>query len=125
MMHLTVAGNLGRDAEIKQTSAGPVLEFTVASSTKRGGNETTTWVRCSMFGKRGEALSRYLTKGTSVTVVGELSAREYQDKQGQTKTSLDVRASDIKLQGGGQHRAPAPTREPGDDTDEDGYDPFR
>ena len=58
-------------------------------------------------------------------VGGELTVREYRDKQGQTKTSLDLRAYEVTLQGGGQQRAPAPTREPGDDTDEDGYDPFR
>ena len=53
-----------------------------------------------MFGKRAEALGQYLTKGQAVTVSGTVSQREYTDKDGNKKTSTDVRVNDIALQGG-------------------------
>jgi single-strand DNA-binding protein len=92
--------NLGRDAEVRQTNAGPVLSFSGASTTKKGQEELTTWVRCSMFGKRGEALAKYLTKGSKVMVSGAMTMREYQDKNGATKTSLEMNVSELGFAGG-------------------------
>lgn len=95
MITATIAGNLGADAELKQTSnGGTVLRFRVASTSKRGQNETTTWVGCSWFGKRAEAVAQYLSKGASVVVAGELSTTE---KDGKTYVNLDV--SNLKLMG--------------------------
>ena len=45
------------------------------------------------------AQSGYLTKGKQVYVDGRLEAREYQDQQGQTRTSLDVTANELQLLG--------------------------
>ncbi len=106
MMNLTVTGNLGADAELKTTPKGDtVCEFRVASSAGRKGSESTTWVRCALWGKRGEGLAQYLTKGTPVCVVGEMSVREY-TSQGATKFSLEVRVHDVALQGGKRNDAP-------------------
>jgi len=118
MISATVCGNLGRDAELRDTSAGPVLSFSVASSTKRGSEEITTWVRCSLFGKRGTAIASYMTKGKMVVASGSLMLRPYM-KDGQQQTSLDLNVNDVKFFDTGKR---APAREPGDDTDED---PFR
>jgi single-strand DNA-binding protein len=100
MIHGMIAGNIGGDAEIRQTQDGQsVCSFSVASSSKVKGNEVTTWVRCSMWGKRGEALSKFLIKGAKVSVVGALSMRSY-EKNGETKTSLECRVDDVALMGG-------------------------
>lgn len=103
MISATITGNLGRDAEIKTTQSGDTIcEFSVASSRRaKGGKDETTWVKCSLWGKRGQALSQYLTKGARVAVVGELSVREYAKKDGTKGVSIEVRASDIDLMGGG------------------------
>jgi single-strand DNA-binding protein len=99
----TLAGNIGNDAELKAIPNGTVCEFSVASSRKdKGGKETTQWVRCSLFGKRGEALQKYLTKGSRVTVIGELQVRQYDKKDGGTGVSVEIRASEVALMGGGQ-----------------------
>lgn len=118
MILVTVAGNLGRDAEMRDTSAGPVLSFSVASTSRRGADKTTTWVRCSMFGRRGEALRAHLTSGTRVTVTGTGALRSYTTRDGEQRTELDVTVSELALQGGGERRQ---TREPGDDRDEDPF----
>lgn len=101
MIASTVAGNIGKDAKLRHTPNGEsVCSFSVASNSKRGDKDVTTWVRCSLWGKRGTALMKYLTKGTRVAVSGSLSLREY-DKDGETKTSLELNVQDVALLGGG------------------------
>lgn len=95
MISAVVAGNLGKDSEVRQAGNSTVCSFSVASSTKVKGEEVTTWVRCSLFGKRGEALAEYLTKGKSVCVSGGLTTREYEGK-----TYIEMRVDDVKLMGG-------------------------
>ena len=99
MNSITIAGTLGRDAEVRYLNSGdPICNFSVADSAGR--DKPTIWWSCSLFGKRAEALSQYLTKGQSVTVVGSISEREFTDKNGNHRKSMDVRVSEIALQGG-------------------------
>ena len=60
-----------------------------------------------MWGKRAEVLTQYLTKGTTVGVFGDLSTRSY-EKDGQTRTSIEVRVDDVDLLGGGGEASDAP-----------------
>ncbi|MDD5037428.1 MAG: single-stranded DNA-binding protein [Methylococcaceae bacterium] len=97
---LCFTGNLGKDAETRYTQSGDaVVSFSAACKAGFGDKATTTWLRCSMFGKRGESVAPYLTKGTLVGVSGEFSAREWKDKDGQKRTSLEVRVNDLTLLG--------------------------
>lgn len=99
MNSITIAGPLGRDAEVRYLNSGdPVCSFSVADSAGR--DKPTIWWNCSLFGKRAEALSQYLTKGQSVTVVGSITEREFTDKNGNHRKSMEVRVSEIALQGG-------------------------
>ncbi len=65
----------------------------------QGRDKPAIWWRCSIFGKRAEALAPYLKKGQQVTIVGSVSEREYTDKDGAKRTSMDVRVNDLALQG--------------------------
>jgi len=105
-----VYGNLGRDAELRYTQTGnPVLRFTVAASsvqgTGEGRQEHTDWYNVSLFGKRGETIAPYLTKGTRVAVVGRLQHRPYTRQDGTAGCALDVIASEIDCAGGGRREA--------------------
>jgi single-strand DNA-binding protein len=92
---------IGKDCETRYTNAGDaIVNFTAAVQSGYGDKEVTTWVNCSMFGKRGEAVSPYLLKGTQIAVSGELTNRKYTDKSGNEKYSLDVRVNDVTLLGG-------------------------
>lgn len=95
-------GNLGKGAETRYLQSGdPVVSFSVGVKSGYGDKATTTWARCSMFGKRGEAVAPYLVKGQQVAISGEASLREYTDKQeGQSRASLEVRVNDLTLVGG-------------------------
>lgn len=106
-------GNLGRDCDTRYTQSGDaVVSFSVGVKAGFGDKATTTWANCSMFGKRGEAVSAYLKKGTLVGIVGEVNLREYQDKEGQKRYSLDVRVNDLTLLGGKSDRSESAPSQP-------------
>lgn len=93
-------GNLGNQAEQRYTQGGDsIVSFSVAVKSGFGDKAVTTWVRCTMFGKRGESVLPYLNKGQLVGVSGEFSAREWDDKEGQKRTSVEVRVNDLTLLG--------------------------
>lgn len=101
MNSITFDGRVGADAELRYTPGGdPVLSFRVASDVGFGERKTTNWFSCQVWGKRGESLKDYLTKGQQVTVYGVLTLREWEDKEGAKRLSPDVRVNDVTLQGG-------------------------
>lgn len=96
MKAITIAGRIGKDAETRNTQGGDqVTGFTVAVDEGFGDKKRTIWFEVSQWGKRGAAVAPYLKKGSSVTVTGDLSTREYEGK-----TYLTIRAHDLTLQGG-------------------------
>ena len=107
MNSITIAGQLGKDAEIRYMPNGdPVASFSVADS--QGKDKPTIWWRCQLFGKRAESLAPYLLKGQAVTVSGTVTEREYTDKNGEHKKTMEIRVQDVALQGGKRDAAPAP-----------------
>ena len=122
---ITVAGTLGKDAEVKYLSSGdPICNFSVADS--QGRDKPTIWWNCGLYGKRAESLSQYLVKGQAVTVTGTVSEREWTDKNGQPRKSMDVRVNDVALQGGRRDAEPQQERQrpaarpaPQEDMDDD------
>lgn len=95
MKNITIAGRLTRDAENRTAGSDNVTGFSVAVDDRQGKEKSTLFFDCNLWGKRGESLSQYLTKGSSVTVSGDLSTREHNGK-----TYLTVRVADVTLQGG-------------------------
>jgi len=99
MNSITVAGQLGKDSEVRFLPNGdPVANFSVADS--QGKDKDAIWWNCQLFGKRAESLSQYLVKGQAVTITGSVSQRKYTDKNGQERISTDVRVNEVALQGG-------------------------
>lgn len=94
MLNLTIAGNLGKDAETREVGGDTVTSFNVGVS---GRDKTTTWVRCSLWGKRGSALAPHLTKGSKVCVSGGATFGVYKDQP-----QVDLRVSEVTLMGGGK-----------------------
>ena len=121
-------GNLGQDPELRHTQGGQaILNLRIATNESylnRDGErqEKTEWHTVIIWGKRGEALSKFLTKGKQIFVEGRLQTRFWEDKQGAKRYSTEVVATDIILlggasRGGGQRTsyddAPAPTGDEG------------
>lgn len=99
----TCTTRLYKDAEQRYTQSGDsIVSFKGAVDSGYGQNKATTWIKFTLFGKRGESLLPYLKDKTQVAVSGELSNREYTDKEGQKRYSLEVRVNDVTLLGGKQ-----------------------
>jgi single-strand DNA-binding protein len=92
---VTIAGNLGRDIEVKHSAAGnAVASFSVAVSRKRGEETETTWVRCVAFGELAENLAGVAHKGTRVIVSGRLQESRWTDKEGSERVTLELVADE-------------------------------
>lgn len=95
MRKITIAGNITKDAAIRQAGNDQVAGFSVAVNYKVKDEKHVMFFDCSLFGKRATALGPHLTKGSSVTVVGDFGTREYEGK-----TYMTIRVDDVALQGG-------------------------
>ena len=95
MKSITIAGNIGKDAVTRTTGNGDkVTSWSVAVEERNGQEKRSLWFDCTLWGKRGESLAPYLTKGGKVAVSGELSTREHGGK-----TYLTIRAEQVTLLG--------------------------
>ena len=121
-------GNLGQDPELRMTSGGQaVLKLRLATSEtyldrNKVRQERTEWHSVVVWGKRGEALSKILAKGSRIFVEGGLRTSSYDDKEGHKRYRTEVVANNIILSGGGRggprtqestEGAPEPSPSPG------------
>jgi single-strand DNA-binding protein len=93
MKIITIAGNIGKTAEIRTAGQNKVTGWTVAVDDGWGDNKSTIWFDCNWWGLRGEKVAQYIQKGGKITVSGELSKREHEGK-----TYLTVNVNDVTLQ---------------------------
>ncbi|MCC6546353.1 single-stranded DNA-binding protein [Candidatus Sumerlaeota bacterium] len=78
-------GNLTRDPESRSTNTGlNVTKFSIAVNDRRSGkdSETTMFIRVEAWGKTGDLVAQYMTKGSQVLVEGRLKIDEYKAKDG-------------------------------------------
>jgi single-strand DNA-binding protein len=125
MNSISIAGVLGKDSDMRSMPNGDaVCNFSIADS--MGKDKPTIWWNCQLMGKRAESLGRYLVKGQAVTVSGSVSEREWTDRDGVVKKSMNVRVQDVALQGGRreQEERPAPRQAPKQDSFDDQDLPF-
>jgi single-strand DNA-binding protein len=141
-----IIGNLGSDPEMRYTPSGrAVTQFNVAvnQSTKNQQTgewvEETDWFRVTVWGDRAERMAEALRKGNKVFVEGRFRTRQFEGRDGQTRTALEITADSIvnlekrgrdedgAMGGGGEGsfagataaRPSAPARSGGDDTELD------
>lgn len=106
MNNTTVAGNVARDMEVRYLPNGDAVgNFSVADN--QGKDKQAIFWNCSLYGKRAETLSQYITKGQAVTVSGTVTEREWKDKEGNNRKTMEIRVNDVALQGGRREDAPA------------------
>jgi single-strand DNA-binding protein len=80
MQNITISGNIGKDAELRDTRDSKVLSFNVGVKNGYGKDAGSVWYRCSLWGKAAEVFANSLKKGTKVFVSGELTHDEYEGK---------------------------------------------
>jgi single-strand DNA-binding protein len=98
-------GNLGADPELRYTKGGQAIMKLRLATTERFKDQSgewkdrTEWHRVTVWGKRAEGLSKFLTKGSSIFVEGSLRTSSY-EKEGQKHYSTEINAFNIVLAGG-------------------------
>lgn len=98
-----LVGNMTADPELRYTRSGTaVVSLRIATSnshkTKDGEiREEKLYINAVVWSKRAENCARYLKKGMPVFVSGRLISREWQDKNGQRKESIDLNVEDIQF----------------------------
>ncbi len=108
-----LVGRLGRDPETRYTGAGQaVANFSVATDESykdRSGErqKRTEWHKIVAWGKQAEFAQQYLKKGSLIYLEGRIQSREWQDKEGQKRTSFEIVASQFRFIGGRAESAAA------------------
>jgi single-strand DNA-binding protein len=101
-----LVGRLGRDPETRYTGGGQaVANFSVATDETykdRNGErqKRTEWHKIVVWGKQAEIAQQYLKKGSLVFIEGRIQSREWQDKEGQKRTSFEIVANNFRMLGG-------------------------
>ncbi len=103
---VTLIGRLGRDPELKYTASGTAYcRFSMATDdswTDRNSGERqerTEWHNIVAWERLAEICGQYLAKGRMVYIEGSISSRQWEDKEGNKRTSFDIRARDMVLLG--------------------------
>tara|TARA_B100000963_G_C22421059_1_gene577655 strand:- start:268 stop:711 length:444 start_codon:yes stop_codon:yes gene_type:complete len=97
-------GNLGRDPEIKKLDSGATLaSFSMATSEnytdKQSGKkiEQTDWHDVVLWRGLAEVAEKYLKKGTKIYIEGRLKKRSWQDREGNTRYSVEIIGNEMTI----------------------------
>ena len=102
---VVISGNLTRDPDLRSLPSGnSVCSLRIATNTRR--KENGEWVdkpnyfSVTVWGAQGENCNRFLTKGRPVAIDGRLEWREWQDKEGNKRESVEIVADSVQFLGG-------------------------
>jgi single-strand DNA-binding protein len=101
-----LVGRLGRDPETRYTGGGQaVANFSVATDEsykdKNGERQKRTeWHKIVVWSKLAEIAQQYLRKGSLLYLEGRIQTREWQDKEGQKRTTTEIVATNFRMLGG-------------------------
>lgn len=101
---VVISGNLTRDPELRATAGGmSVLKLGIAVNDRRKNQQTGEWedvpnfFDVTVFGQRGESLSRFLSKGSKIAVEGRLRWSQWETKEGEKRSKVEIVADDIEF----------------------------
>jgi single-strand DNA-binding protein len=126
-------GNVGNDPEVRAISSGArVAQFNLATTRSWNGpggdkQEKTEWHRCVLWNNRAsggglaDVVERYVRKGDRLYIEGNIEYRQWQDREGQTRYTTEIRVREMIMlgsrgasgdseNGGGRSRSAAPER---------------
>lgn len=97
MNKVILTGRLTADIEIRQTNSGlAVTSFTLAVKRPRD-KDATDFINCVAWRQQAEFLGRYFKKGDPLEVVGTLTSRAYEDKNGNKRTVFEVVCDEVSF----------------------------
>jgi len=103
---VVITGNLTRDPELRSTGGGTsICKLRVAVNSRRKDGQSGEWVDkpnyfdVTVWGAQGENCANYLSKGRPIAVDGRLQWREWTDKDGNKRQSVDIVADSVQFLG--------------------------
>lgn len=105
-------GNVGKDAEVKHLESGKIIaKFPLATNksyTNQAGEKITEtqWHNILAWGKSAEFAEKWIKKGSSIIVEGEIQYRQYEDKDGVTKYITEIVCDKFHFAGGKKEEKP-------------------
>ena len=99
MNKIFLVGNLTRDPELSTVGAEStsVCRFAIAVNRRSSANKETDFFNITAWRALGENCAKFLKKGSKVAVNGEIQIRNYEDKEGNKRTAVDVVASEVEF----------------------------
>lgn len=100
---VAIMGRLVADPELRTTTNGAnVCTFRIAcerSYTPKGQQRQADFVDIVAWGKTAEFICKFFQRGSMIAIDGSLQTRNYQDKQGNKRTAVEVLANNISFAG--------------------------
>ncbi len=100
---VAIMGRLVADPELRTTQQGTnVCAFRIAcerSYTPKGQQRQADFVDIVAWGKTAEFICKFFQKGSMIAIDGSIQTRQYQDKQGNKRTAVEVLANNISFAG--------------------------
>ena len=112
MNKVELMGRLTRDPEVRYATGNDTLaitRFSLAINRTRSKEEAVDFINCVAFGKTGEFVGKYFTKGQMMALSGRIQVNPYTDKDGNKRTSTDIVAEEVFFTGGKSEGVSAPS----------------
>ena len=105
MNKVMLIGNVGADPQVKYLEQGVCVAQVRLATTERGYTlqngtqvpERTEWHNCVFWRKQAEVVEKYVRKGDKLYVEGKIQTRDYTDRQGISRKSIDIVADNLEL----------------------------
>ena len=111
MIQMQIIGNLGADPERRVLNDGRVLvTFPVAVTRRRGGRETTEWVKVTTYDTQAENCFRYLAKGRKGYAQGDPKAYGYRNKLEEITAQIELSARLVEFLSSKDEGQPQPAQ---------------
>lgn len=108
---VAIIGRLAASPELKTTNSGKsVCSFRIANDSgykDASGQSHTNWLDVTAWGKTAEFICKYFPKGALIAIDGRLQTRQYQDKNGQNRTAVEIVAQNVSFCGSKESTIPA------------------
>lgn len=92
-----LTGRMTKDAETKTLSTGSTITSFTLAVDRGGKSKETDFIECKAWGKTGDFVSQYFSKGKPITVVGKIQTRTYEAQDGSKRKVVDVLVDSVEF----------------------------
>lgn len=101
MNRVALIGNIAKEVEVKITKTNfKIANFTLAvprDTKNKEGNYETDFISCVAYGNTAELVSKYLEKGSKISVEGHIQTGSYENKEGKKVYTTDVAVEKVQF----------------------------